>query len=161
LPTVGAFANATYANPNQRYFPPDAAWHATWAAGVAVTWTPTDVPGAQAMASEADARGDALAAQRNALRDALAVEVAQYFESVGAAEAKVVATDKQLESATEAYRITRSLYANTRATTTNVLDAETALARARLASVNARVDARVARARLEYADGRDQQAATR
>jgi len=159
VPTVGAFANATYANPNPRYFPPEAVSHATWAVGVAVTWPLTDIPGAHASASEADARGDALVAQRNALRDALAVEVVHYFESVRAADAKVVATDKQLESASEAYRVTRSLFANARATTSNVLDAETDLARARLAWVNARVDARVARARLEHAAGRDQHAA--
>jgi outer membrane protein TolC len=159
LPTVGAFASATYANPNPRYFPPEAAWHATWAIGVSATWTPTDIPGAHASASEADARGDALVAQRNALRDALALEIAQYFESVRAADARVVATDKQLESASEAQRVSRSLFANARATTSNVLDAETDLARARLAWVNARVDARVARVRLEHAAGRDQHAA--
>ncbi len=95
LPTVGAFANATYANPNPRYFPPEAAWHATWALGASVTWTPTDLPGARSRASEADARGDALVAQRNAVRDAW---------------------------------------------------------------INARIDARVARARLEHAAGRDQHA---
>jgi outer membrane protein TolC len=158
VPTVGAFANATYANPNPRYFPPEAVWHGTWAVGVSATWTLTDIPGARASAFEADARGDALGAQRNALRDALAVEVVQYFESVRAADAKVLATDKQLESALEAYRVTRSLFANTRATTSNVLDAETDLARARFAWVNARIDARVARARLEHAAGRDQHA---
>jgi len=85
------------------------------------------------------------------------VEVLQHLESARAAEAKV-ATDRQLESASEAYRVTRSLYANARATTSNVLDAEADLARARLAWVNARVDARVARARLEHAAGRDQTA---
>jgi outer membrane protein TolC len=159
VPNVGAFANATYANPNPRYFPPEAAWHATWAVGVSATWTPTDIPGARASASEADARGDALAAQSNALRDAIAVEVVQYFESVRAADAKVVATDKQLESASEAYRVTRSLFAYARATTSYVLDAETDLSRARLAWVNSRVDARIARARLEHAAGRDQHAA--
>jgi outer membrane protein TolC len=159
MPTLGVFANATYANPNPRYFPPEAAWHATWAVGVSVTWTPTDIPGARASASEADARGDALVARRNALRDALAMEVAQYFESVRAADAKVVATDKQLESASEAHRVTRSLFENARATTSNVLDAETDLARARFAWINARIDARVARARLEHTAGRDQRAA--
>ncbi|TMF22138.1 MAG: TolC family protein [Chloroflexi bacterium] len=159
VPTAGVFANATYANPNPRYFPPEAAWHATWAVGVSVTWTPTDIPGALAGATEAEARGDALAAQRNALRDTLAVEVVQHLESVLGAEAKIAATEKQLESASEAYRVTRSLYANARATTSNVLDAEADLARARLAWVNARVDVRVARARLEHAAGRDQSAA--
>jgi outer membrane protein TolC len=161
VPTVGAFANALYANPNPRYFPPEPVWHGTWAAGVALTWSPTDIPGARARAFEADARSESVVAQRDALRDAISVEVVQCFESVRAADMKVVATDKQLESASEAYRITRSLFANTRATTSNVLDAETDLARARLAWVNARIDARVARARLEHAAGRDQPTAAR
>jgi outer membrane protein len=156
LPTLGAFANATYANPNPRYFPPKDEWHATWAVGASATWALTDIPGARAAAAEADARGDALAAQRSALRDVLVVEIVQYFESARAADAKVDATDRQLESAAEAYRVTRALSANARATTAQVLDAETDLARSRLAWINARVDARVARARLDHAAGRDQ-----
>src|SRR5688572_17923039 len=76
-PTVGAFATAMYANPNPRYFPPEAAWHGTWAVGVAITWSPTDIPGARARASEAEARGDALLAGRNAIRDAIAARLAQ------------------------------------------------------------------------------------
>jgi outer membrane protein TolC len=153
---LGAFASATYANPNPRYFPPEARWHGTWALGASVTWTVTDIPGAHASAAEADARGDAVAAQRSALRDALTVEVVHSFQFVIAADAKVVATEKQLASASEAYRVTRALFANTRATTSNVLDAETDLARARLAWINARIDARVARARLDHAAGRYQ-----
>lgn len=156
LPTLGAFASATYANPHPRYFPPEDQWHGTWALGASVTWVLTDVPGAHASATEAEARGDAIAAQRSALQDALTVDVVQSFQSVVAADAKVVATDKQLTSASEAYRITRSLSANARATTSNLLDAETDLARARLAWVNARIDARVARARLDHAVGRYQ-----
>jgi outer membrane protein len=128
-------------------------------AGVAITWSPTEIPGAGARASESDARSNASVARRDALRDAIAVEVAQFFEAVHAADARVVATDKQLQSATEAYRVTRSQFANARATTSNVLDAETDLARARLAWVNARIDARVARAQLDHAAGRDQSAA--
>jgi outer membrane protein len=156
LPTAGAFASATYANPNPRYFPPEAQWHGTWALGASVTWTVTDIPGARASAAEAEARGDAVAAQRSALRNALTVDVVQSFQSVIASDAKVIATDKQLTSASEAHRVTRSLFVNARATTSNVLDAETDLARARLAWINARIDARVARARLDHAAGRYQ-----
>jgi outer membrane protein TolC len=156
LPTLGAFATASYANPNPRYFPPEAQWHGAWALGASVTWTVTDIPGARASAAEAEASGDAVAAQRSALWDALTVDVVQSFQSVIAADARVVATEKQLTSASEAYRVTRSLSANARATTSNMLDAEADLARARLAWVNARVDARVARARLDHAAGRYQ-----
>jgi outer membrane protein TolC len=161
VPTVVGFANAEYANPNPRYFPPVDAWHATWAVGLSATWTLTDIPGARALSKEADARAAAFSDRRNAFRDAIGVEVAQYFDSGQAADARIVATDKQLESATEAYRVTRSLFANARATTSNLLDAETELSRARFASISARIDARITRARLDHAIGRDQRPAAR
>ncbi|RYG79606.1 TolC family protein, partial [bacterium] len=80
VPTLGAFASATYANPNARYFPPEAKWHGTWAVGAGLTWNVTDIPGARASAAEADARGDAAAAQRDALRDAITIEVVQSYQ---------------------------------------------------------------------------------
>lgn len=158
LPTLAAFANATYANPNPRYFPPTEAWRGTWAAGVALSWAPTEIPGARASAAEHEARGDALAAQQGALRDLVTLQVVEGLQAVRAADAKVAATEKQIEAATEARRITRSLVLNTRATTSNLLDAETDLVRARFAWINARVEARLSRARLEHALGRDQAA---
>jgi outer membrane protein len=33
-PRLDAFAEATYANPNQRFFPLAAVWRASWSAGV-------------------------------------------------------------------------------------------------------------------------------
>jgi outer membrane protein len=156
LPTLGAFASATYANPNPRYFPPRDQWNGTWAVGSSLTWNLTDIPGAHAAAAEADARGNATVAQKSALRDALTMEVVQIFQSVVAADARIVATAKQLASASEAYRVTRSLYANAVVPASSVLDAEADLARARLAWVNARIDARIFRSRLDHAAGRYQ-----
>lgn len=156
VPTLSAFANATYANPNPRYFPPTSVWHGTWAAGAVLSWAPTEIPGARAAAAEQEARGDALSARQNALRDLVAIQVVESLQAVRAADAKVVATEKQLESATEARRVTRALVVNTRATASNLLDAETDLARARFAWINARVEARLSRVRLEHAVGRDQ-----
>ncbi len=47
-PRLDGQANLIYANPNQRYFPQEEVWKATWDASVILSWTPTDIPGAQA-----------------------------------------------------------------------------------------------------------------
>ncbi|HEX6764488.1 MAG TPA: TolC family protein, partial [Polyangiaceae bacterium] len=46
-PRLDAMANALYANPNPRYFPQRDEFHGTWDAGVALSYTPTDIPGTQ------------------------------------------------------------------------------------------------------------------
>jgi outer membrane protein TolC len=49
----------------------------------------------------------------------------------------------------------RELFNAGRGTSTTLIDAETALAQARFDHLNARVDARIARVRLDHAVGRD------
>ena len=58
-----------------------------------------------------------------------------------------------LAAAQESYRARRLLYQNGRATTVELLDAETDLTRARLDALGARIDERVASVRLAYALG--------
>jgi outer membrane protein len=56
-----------------------------------------------------------------------------------------------------AYRVARELFNNGRGTSTTLADAESDLTRARLDLLNAKVNARTARIRLEHALGRDVQ----
>ena len=62
-------------------------------------------------------------------------------------------TARGLAAAQESYRARRLLYQNGRATTVELLDAETDLTRARLDALGARIDERVASVRLAYALG--------
>jgi len=72
------------------------------------------------------------------------------------AEARVAeqTTARGLAAAEESYRTRRLLFQNGRATTVELLDAETELTRARLEAIGARIDGRVAEVRLAYAVGR-------
>lgn len=154
-PSLSAYGDATYANPNPRMFPPRSEWTPTWSAGALLTWTPTALVGSSAAAHGQESRASALEAQRKLVRDQITLEVVRAFNGVNEANAAIETSARQLESALEAYRVARDLYAAGRGTETAVSDAEAALARARFQNLNARVEVRTARVRLEHAVGRD------
>lgn len=154
-PVLSAFGDLTYANPNQRRIPLRQEWFPTWAAGAQITWTPNDALLASPGADEAEARAAALDAQKQALRDGIELEVTQAYQALQEADTAVLTTTRQLESSLEGYRVARELFNAGRGTATTLIDAENALAQARFDYLNARVDARLARIRLDHAVGRD------
>lgn len=154
-PSVSAFGDVTYANPNPRRFPQTSEWFPTWAAGAQITWSPNDLVLGGAQSAEYEARAAALEAQKLAVRDGVELEVVQAYQAALEAEVAMQTTTRQLESATEGYRVARELFNNGRGTGTTLIDAETVLAQTRFEHLNARVDARIARVRLEHATGRD------
>jgi outer membrane protein TolC len=154
-PIVTGFGDAIYANPNQRIFPQTNEWFPTWDLGARITWSPNDVPVALAQAADAESRAANLVAQRQVLRDGIAVEVTQAFQAVQEADFSLGSTAKQIVSAREAVRVARELFKAGRVNSTTLTDAETELTRARLAVLNARISARTSRVRLEHSLGRD------
>src|SRR5262249_39134539 len=122
-------------------------------------WTPTDIPGAVAAAADAEARASALDAQKKAVRDGIELEVVQAYNAALEADVANGTTTRELESATEGYRVARELYNAGRGTSTLLPAAENVLAQARFDRLNARVDARIARVRLDHATGKDTRAA--
>lgn len=154
-PSLSGFGDVTYANPNQRRFPQRDQWFPTWALGAQITWSPNDVASAGPAATDAESRAAALDAQKSAVRDGIELEVTQAYQSVLEADTAIITTTRQLESAEEGYRVARELFNAGRGTATTLIDAETALAQTRFEHLNAKVDARLARIRLDHALGRD------
>ena len=154
-PRLDAQGNVIYANPNQRYFPQEEVWKATWDASVILSWTPTDIPGARARTAVAEARAAELHAQRQAFEDSLKVEVNQALEAVAEMQFAIGVTQHALIAAEESYRVRRELFRAGRATLVELTDAMTELTRARIEVVNARVNSRLALVALNYALGRD------
>jgi outer membrane protein TolC len=153
LPRLDGQANLTYANPNQRYIPPDDVFHMTWDASLILSWTPTAIFGATASAKGSEARAAELAAKQAALREALRLEIRSALQAVKEEEFAIVASEQGLAAAEEGYRVRRELYRSGRATLVEVTDSETELTRARLEAVNAHIDYRIALANLKYALG--------
>ncbi len=155
IPSVSGFGDVTYANPNQRRFPQTQDWFPTWAVGAQITWSPNEVFAAGPGVADAEARAAALDAQKAVVRDGIELEVTQAYQAVLEADTAIQTTTRQLESAEEGYRVARELFNAGRGTSTTLIDAEQALAQTRFEHLNAKVDARLARIRLEHALGRD------
>lgn len=154
-PALSGFGDLTYANPNQRRFPQRNEWFPTWAVGAQITWSPNDLAAAGPQTADAEGRAAALDAQKSVVRDGIELEVTQAYQSVLEADTAIITTTRQLESAEEGYRVARELFNAGRGTATTLIDAETALAQTRFEHLNAKVDARLARIRLDHAVGRD------
>jgi outer membrane protein len=154
-PTLSAFADGMYGNPNSRVFPQAQTGFATWDAGAILSWSPNDILVANGSVRDNQAQAAAIIANKNVTRDAIDVEVQQDWQAVREADFAIESSTRQLASAEEAYRVQRELFNNGRGTSTTLTDAETDLTRARLTILNAKADARIARIRLDHALGRD------
>jgi outer membrane protein TolC len=158
-PRLEAFGDVTYANPNPRYFPPERAWRPTWSVGAAATWTLGEAISSGASARELDANARALGAQRAALHDGIRQEVAAESLAQTRAQGALASAERGLAAAQEAYRVATDLYRFGKATTTEVIEAETDFLRARLNELDARVSLHIAHVRLVHALGRDRKPA--
>ncbi|AUX42004.1 outer membrane efflux protein [Sorangium cellulosum] len=155
FPRVDAFADLTYANPNQRIFPQRDQFDLTWAAGVRASWVLNDVFTTAAASAEASARTAQIVEQKAALRDALRLEVASSYADLNKATSSIESAERQLAAAAEVMRVRSELFRVGQGTSVDLVDAETEVTRARLQQLNARVGALVARTRLDHAVGRD------
>lgn len=153
FPRVSAFGEATYANPNQRFFPLSDEWNGSWAVGASLVWSLEAAVVATARVDALKASRVRVDAQREQLRRAVTLEVVQAFEAVARTEASLVANERAKTSAAEAYRVVSVRFANGTATTTDVINAEFDRVDASLALVNTHLDLLEARARLDFATG--------
>jgi outer membrane protein TolC len=154
-PRVDAVANLTYANPNQRIFPQTEEWRATWDAGVRLTWTINDTFSTLASVAEAKARVDQIAEQKASIMEGLRLEVTSAYSDLLKARASIEAAERGLVAAEETLRVRQLMFRTGKATTTDLLDAESEATRARLRRIDARVGLLVAQTRLTHATGRD------
>jgi outer membrane protein TolC len=154
-PRLDAMGNVVYANPNLRIFPQQEQWDASWDVGAVLSWTPTNIAAANARARERQAQIQELRAQRRQLQDALRVELVEATSLIAEADAALASGQQALVAAEESYRARREVFQVGKGTLTELSDAEVELTRARLAVINAQIDARTARVRLNHALGRD------
>jgi outer membrane protein TolC len=153
-PRLSAFAQANYDQPNQRAFG-KTDLEFTWALGAQITWSPNDLLVANTRVDDSDARIRAIAADRARLSDGVRAEITADVEQVDIARQALINTQQALTAAEESYRVRKELLDAERVTAVELVDAETELTQARFAAINARIDLRVALARLQHALGQD------
>jgi outer membrane protein TolC len=155
LPHLSAFANFDYDRPNQRVFPQADKFKFTWLAGVQLTWFLNDYLQSRTAVDRITAETQELVADRDNLVRATRLEVLSAQQSVQVAILALQTSQTALVAAEEGYRVRRELLNAERATAVELVDAQTTLTQARVASINARIDLRVALAQLAHALGDD------
>jgi len=153
LPSVHLQAGYDLANPNARYFPQEDAWHDTWSVGLGMTWTAWDWGTVEQRQQRAAAVRRQLEAREQELREGIALEVLQGRLAAVEAARRIELAREGIAQAEARARSLRRRFAAGTAASTEVLDAEVALERARLALVQGLADQQLAWAELERVTG--------
>jgi outer membrane protein len=154
LPRLDALGQATWANPNSRYFPQENEFNGAWQVGLQLSVPLSDSLGARTEVTAARAQAAAARAQRAQLLDAVRTEVAEAVLAQRTARASLASSARRLAAAETSYRARRARFLVGAATTVELTEAQTELFNAQLEAVQAQVAIRVARARVAYVAGR-------
>jgi outer membrane protein len=155
-PKLGIGASADLARPNQAVNPYSEDFDPSWQVFAALTWSPSDYATGSARHGQNEADRATTLADMQIMEDALRREVAQGFEDYLAAGKSFESAETGIKAAAEAYRVRREQFRAGAAVAIDVIDAEAELRQARLQLINAAIDMRIARARLDRAVGRGQ-----
>ncbi len=152
-PQLAVQANFDYANPNNRIIPQQQEFNGTWDLSVLLRWSPNEMGVARQRVEQARASLMQVRTDMDQLRDGVQLEVDSAFEALRTAKLAYGAARTGLEAAQESYRVRVEQLEAGAAVTSDVIDAEADLARARLQAIDAAIGIRLADARLRQAIG--------
>ena len=152
-PQASLTGNYYYNSPNTRYFPTRDQFKTGWDVGVTVNfdvwnWGATKYQTKQAQAQVAQVK-DAL----GLLKDGISLEVTQNYLNLRKDKEKIEVAKQSIAEAEDSYRITSEKFKRGVALTTDLLDAEVAVLRAKTDHTDALVEYELAEARLLKAIG--------
>lgn len=152
-PQASLTGNYYYNRPNNRFFPTKDEFKAGWDVGVTLNfdvwnWGTTKYQAKQAQAQVSQTK-DVL----GLLKDGISLEVTQNYLSLQKAEEKIMVAKQSIDEAEESYRITSEKFKRGVALTTDLLDAEVAVLRAKTDHTDALVEYELAEAKLSKAIG--------
>lgn len=150
-PRLDGIVNVTYANPNQGFFPPTAAWNTSWLIGLNATWRLDGFLNTRAQVRELDANVRVVRAQRASLERAVELEVRAAWEDWQRAVATATIAKVELVAASAMHEQRVLLFQGGEATSTDVVEAEIQRANATFRKINASIDKRIALARMHRA----------
>ena len=153
-PQVALNAGYDYARPNPRIFPRSGDWNDTWDVTANVTWTLWDGGRRRAEQAEAGALARAAGTRVGDFDRQVGFEVRTRVLELDSAHSAIAASTEGVTAATEARRVVGERFAAGVATSTDVLDAETAVLQAALDRTRALANAHLAEARLQRAIGK-------
>jgi outer membrane protein TolC len=126
----------------------------TWAVGAQASWQLTDALSAGPSGLALESRISALREQRELVREGIRAEVVDAQRAILDARVARVSREAQVSAAQRTLDLASNVYRSGRGTSLVVMDAQTLLVRARLDLLAARIDDRIAHARLRRATQR-------
>ncbi len=148
-PSISMIGNYDY----QKGHKPKIEWEKTWSVGVMVNLELWNWGATGARVNQAKANLEALEEQKLLLKNRISLEVREAYLNLQEAEKNIGVAKKSIGQAEENFRITKEMYKEGAATSTDVLDAQTLLTQAKTNYYQALYDYNLALARLEKAIG--------
>ncbi|MFN8237859.1 MAG: TolC family protein [Chitinophagales bacterium] len=154
MPTISAVGNGYYNNPNQRVFPPEAKFKATWDVGLSLSWNIMQLYTARAVVSDAKNQKAQLEQLTEQIKDGISMEVNSTYETVKVTLLKIDLAKRAVEQATENKRILDNRFTAQVALLSDVLEADQLLLQAQTNLLNAQADAAIAEYKLQRSLGK-------
>ncbi|MDB5226322.1 MAG: transporter [Bacteroidota bacterium] len=153
MPVVSLVSDGYVNNPNQRVFPPEARFKATWDVGVTLNWNIMQLYTARAVVNEASNEKAQIKKSTEHMRDDIQMEVNNSYETLKVTLLKIDLAQQAIEQAKENKRILDNRFGAQIALLTDVLDADQFLLQAQTNLLNAQADAAIANYKLQKSLG--------
>lgn len=154
MPIISAIGNGVYSNPNQRFFPMQDKFKATWDVGVSLSWNIMQLYTARAVVGEAKNQKAQLVQLTEQIKDGISIEINSNFEAVKVAQLKIDLAIKAIAQAKENKRILDNRFDSQVALLSDVLEADQLLLQAQTNLLNAQADAAIAQYKLQRSLGK-------
>lgn len=148
-------AGVEYTNPNQRIIPNRNRFDASWSISVILRWSPNEFGAARQDVIQARAALDQMQADLAQLRDGVRLEIRNAAAQYEAGREVLAAAEVALLAAHENREVRAQQVEAGAAVATELVDAETALAQARLSWLNAAIELHLQYLRLRFAAALD------
>lgn len=153
-PQISLYGNYYYSKPNQRILPTQNRFDATWDAGVNISMNVWDWLTTKHQTDQAEAQLAQAVDGFGIIKDGITMEVTQNYLNVNQAERKISIAKLSVEQAEENLRVTSQKFKNGLTTSSELIDAETALIGSRTNYTTSLVDYELAKAKLEKSIGK-------
>jgi outer membrane protein TolC len=154
LPRIAVNGELLDARPNVRYIPPIDEFRTTWSAGISLQWDLVSLYSNRHNVDEARALYRQSIENYSVLTDEMKSEINRNYRMYTEAIQKEVVMKKNLEQATENYRLTDSRFRNSLVILSDLLDADNQMLSAQINLAITRADIQIAYYRLLKSTGR-------
>ncbi len=153
-PQLSLYANYYYSKPNQRILPTQNRFDGTWDAGINLSMNVWDWLTTKHQTDQAEAQLAQAVDGMGLIKDGITLEVTQNYLSLSQANKKIEIAKLIVSQAEENMRVTSQKFKNGLATSSDLIDAETALISAKTNFTTSVVDHELAKAKLEKSLGK-------